>query len=116
MLKQIYDRLAYALIGFLLGALVAVGLWYLYDAGFSRRYNAPEIHASLSTWIKFVGGFFAVIGFVFRDGVGSLIGTTTREVYQYERGRHSNPEVPRWLAVAALAAAAIGVWYCLRAG
>jgi hypothetical protein len=114
MFKQLYDRLAYALIGFMFGALIAMVRWYLYDAGFSRRYNAPEIHASLSSWIKYVGGFFATIGFLFRDGVGTAIGRTSSEVYEYEANRNSNPEVSRWLVVVALVAVVVGPWYYLR--
>ena len=115
MLKHLYDRLAYALIGFMFGALIATVLWYLYDAGFSRRYNAPEIHAGLSSWIKYVGGLFAVIGFLFRDRVGSAIGRTSSEVYEYEANRNDNSEIPRWLVVVALIAVVVGVWYYLRA-
>jgi hypothetical protein len=114
MLKQLRDRLSYALIGFALGAVLAAVLWLLYDAGLSRRANSPEVHAGLVNWVKYVGGFFAVIGFLFKDRVGSAIGGTAREVHDYESYQSSNPEVPRWLAVLALLAVAVGVWYVVH--
>lgn len=114
MLKALYDRLAYACIGFTLGSVVAVVLWYLYGLGFSSQVHYPVTKASLVNWIQYAGGFFALIGFIFRDRVGDAIGNTSREVYDYEAGRHTNPEVPRWLVLLSLAGVVGAVWYVWR--
>ncbi len=111
MLKPLTDRLAYALIGFVLGAILSVVLWLLFDAGFSTRRNAPEVHAPLLDWVTYVGGFFAVLGFFFKDRVGSVTGSTMREVYQREANEHAS--LPGWLVALALliGLAAAGFWY-----
>ena len=114
MLKEIFDRLGYALIGFVFGAVLALGVWFLYDAGFSRRIGAPEIHAGLLTWVKYIGGFFGVIGFLFKASAGSAVGGTLQEIHDYERGKPANPEIPIWLAVILAVAIAVCVWRGLR--
>jgi hypothetical protein len=114
MLRALYDRLAYACIGFTLGSVVAFVLWYLYGLGFSSQVDHPVVTAGLVSWIKYVGGFFAVIGFLFRDRVGEAIGNTSREVYDYEVDRHADPEVPRWLVALVLVGVVGIVWYALK--
>ena len=114
MLKQIHDRLAYALIGAVFGAVIGAALWYFYDAGFSSRIGAPEIHAGLAAWVQYAGGFFAVLGFLFKAGVGSAVGGTVNEVYDYERGKRPNAAIPVWFAVILVVAIAVCVCYWLR--
>jgi hypothetical protein len=111
MLKSLYDRFIYAFIGFVLGAALAAVLWFLYDQGFSRQPNHPEVRVGLATWIKYVGGAFALIGFFLKSRVGESIGTSSAEVYNYEAG---NYELPTWLAVLVLVAVVGGVWYFMR--
>jgi hypothetical protein len=108
MLKAIYDRLAYALIGFFFGAVFAIVLWILYDKGFSRQPGHPEVHAGVLAWIKYVGGAFAIIGFLFKDRVGSAIGSSSSEVYNYEAGKY---DPPTWFVVLLLVAIAVAVWH-----
>ena len=111
MFKLLYDRLAFALIGFVFGALIATVLWFLYDLGFSRQHNHPEIQVGIGTWIKYVGGLFALIGFFFKAKVGDAAGETTNQVYEYESG---NYHLPTWLVVVVLAGVAVAVWYFTR--
>ncbi len=70
--------------------------------------------AGLVNWIKYVGGFFAAIGFFFRDRVGVAVGSASREVYDYEAGQHANPQVPTWLVVPVLVGVVALVWYVCR--
>lgn len=114
MIKALQDRLGYAFIGFILGTVVAVVLWYLFDLGFSTRRNHPVVHAGLWTWVKYIGGFFAAVGFLFRDRVGDAVGGASRVVYDHESRRDSNPEVPRWLALAVLVGVIAAVWHFAR--
>ena len=74
MLKDLYDRFMYALIGLFLGAVLGVILWWLYDVGFSLRWHFPQIHIGLTRWVKYCGTFFAIIVFIFRSGVGTALG------------------------------------------
>jgi hypothetical protein len=113
MFKFVYDRLAYALIGFVLGAIIGAALWFLYDFGASVRTHAPSIHLGLRQWALYGGGLFAVIGLVFGAGVGSAAGTTSREVYHFEADREPMARVPGWMAVTVLLLilVALAVWY-----
>ncbi len=115
-MKSLYDRAVYALIGFCFGAVIAVVLWYLYDAGFSRRFHAPEIHMPLADWIKYVGGFFALLGFIFKENAGTAVGSTVNDVYTYEANRNEDFEIPHWLVVPLLIViAVVAYWYFSKA-
>jgi hypothetical protein len=114
MFKALYDRLAYALLGATFGAVLAVILWILYDVGFSSRLNAPEIHAGLQTWVRYVGGFFGVIGFLFKAGAAGVGGGALNEIQELESQRSRGIEIPMWLAVPVLVAVAVAVGYFLR--
>lgn len=70
MLKQLLDRLSFALLGFIFGSLLAVLLWVLYGHGFSLRHAARREWGELSLWIRYVGGGFALLGFLLMDRVG----------------------------------------------
>lgn len=84
MLRDILGRLVFALMGLAFGAALAVVLWYLYDflppahRGLGRW---TGFHADLTTWIKYVGGFFAAVGFVFKERVGDAMGDSVSDVY-----------------------------------
>lgn len=108
MFKALYDRFAYAFIGFVFGAVLAVVLWFLYDKGFSRRAGPLDLHFDLKLWVKYVGGAFAMIGFLFQDRVGSLFGGSVAEVYDYEaKDRH----FPAWLVIVAVLGIAVVAWH-----
>lgn len=115
MLKNIYDRLVYALLGFIFGATLGAIAWWLYDAGMSVRWGAPEIHLGLDQWIKYAGGGFAVLGFLLKDRAGSAAGMAATGIHELERD-HDNPDVPRWLAVLVLLAVVVGVWWWVQRG
>lgn len=114
MLKNFYDRLVYALLGFIFGAILGAIVWWLYGAGMSARWGAPEIHLGLDQWIKYAGGGFAPLGFFFKDRAGSAVGTAASGIYELERAEGDWPELPRWLAVLLLLALLAGVWYWVR--
>lgn len=115
MLKNLLDRLLHAVLGFMFGAILGAIGWWLYDAGMSARRHAPEIHIGIAQWIKYVGGGFALLGFLFKERTGSAVGRTATELYEQERDGEM-PEVPRWLAVLLLLMVLAGVWYYVRQG
>jgi hypothetical protein len=112
MLKDIYDRFIYALIGFVLGAVLAVILWLLYDKGFSLQlhWSQLHIHIGLTRWIKYCGTFFAIIGFIFKDGVGTAVGGVGAEVGRHEAYR---PPFRYTLVTIAIVMAAVA-WHHFR--
>ena len=98
-MKQITDRLGYAFIGALLGAVVGVVLWFLYDLGASHRRWAPEIHLGLKQWCLYSGAAGAVLGLLFGPGVGSVAGSASAGIYRYESRTESGFALPRWVVV-----------------
>jgi len=116
MFKQIFDRLIFALMGFAFGAVLAVVLWYLYGLlppshHYRLFWRRPEFDADLTTWIKYVGGFFAAIGFVFKERVGDAMGDSLAGVYDDQAhwaGRL--PSTLTGIALLVLIVLAIGKW------
>lgn len=114
MLKEIYDRLGYALIGLVFGAILGLGVWFLYDAGLSVRMGAPEIHLGLFGWVKVLGGGFALLGFLFKADAGAATGGTVREIHDYEARKTPALDIPGWLAIALCIAIAASIWHWIR--
>jgi hypothetical protein len=79
---ELFDRLSYAAIGFFFGALMGSFFWFV--TGFKSHGSLASLHWSLFDWIKYAGGAFAVIGFIFRDRVGDAFGGLVNGIYEYE--------------------------------
>lgn len=116
MFKGLIDRLAFAFIGFVLGTIVAAILWFFYGAGFTTHAGWQALRgSSLGSWVRVVGGLFAAIGFIAKDGVGDALGGTVREVHDYETSfSRAEFEVPRWLLVLVVVGAVGTAWYVAR--
>lgn len=97
--KDFIGRLGHALIGALFGAVLGALLWFLYDAGFSRRIHAPEIHLGLTAWMQYCGSAFAALGFLLKDRAGDLLGGGAGEVLRDEGRR-----LPWWLLLIVIGA------------
>jgi hypothetical protein len=107
------DRLSYAVIGFVLGSIVAVILWWLYGLGLSYQWG-PLPHSpapALLPWLAVVGGGFGVVGFFLKEKVGDLAGSAVRGIYEAETLEHQSSDLPEWLVVAILVAVVVVVWY-----
>lgn len=114
MMKSLFDRLAYAFIGFVFGALASVLMWIFLHAGRMGASYGKVFDPALRGWIEVVGGVFAVIGFVAKDGVGSAIGGSLDATWKgADPHARSGPEVPRWVLVPGVLVAAAGAafWY-----
>lgn len=113
MIKQIFDRLLFALIGFLIGAGIGALLYLLYDLGFSGYRQLgdflPVQHASLATWVNVAGGAFAAIGFLYRDKVGDALGESAAQIYRFEAWWYRPVRLLAELAI--VAAIAVAAWY-----
>ena len=105
------DRLTYALIGSLFGALLGIVCWFLYGLAFSRQMSGTGINASVLPWIKVLGGLFGTLGFLFKDKVGSIVGTTIAGIFSVEGDRDYGPNLSFSKSMLVLAVIAAVVWY-----
>jgi hypothetical protein len=107
------NRLSYAVIGLVLGSIVAVILWWLYGLGLSYQWgplpNSPA--PALLPWLAVVGGGFGAAGFLLKEKVGDLAGSFVRGIYEAETLDRLSSDLPGWLVVVVLVAVVAAVWY-----
>jgi branched-subunit amino acid ABC-type transport system permease component len=107
-------RLTYAFLGALFGALIGAICWWLYGLAFSRHYAGPGIDSNLLHWLKASAIIFGTIGLIFKDRVGTAIGTVVATIFNFEAGRHEETHLARWQIVLVLLLIAGAAWYFLR--
>jgi hypothetical protein len=108
------DRLAFALIGAVFGAILAAACWWLYGLAFSFRYTGPGIDPQLTHWVKLLGGVFAALGFLFKDRVGSLAGDAFASIFNFEADRSPTENVSWWQVLFTLVLVAGLIWFLTR--
>jgi hypothetical protein len=114
MLKRLYDRLAFAVIGFACGLFAAVVLWV---SAHSQRYGGAGgsvFDPGLRDLMKVCGGVFAAIGFVAKDSAGSVLGRTLDASSKSSVDDEIARDVPRWVVAVAVVAVAASAWYFAR--
>jgi hypothetical protein len=111
---KIVDRLSYALIGFIFGAVLAAIGWWLYGLAFSLRYYGSGIDPSLRHWVIYVGGAFAVLGFIFREGVGDAVGNVLHAIFDFEEGSSSGRGMSFAGSLILLALIGAAIWFTLK--
>jgi hypothetical protein len=108
------SRLAFALIGLVCGAVFGLLLWLVLDIGLQFKWSARGVQMGIQQWVTYSAGFFAVVGFVFQDKVGSALGFGVSQVYEFEADTWGGPDVPNWLVVVFVAGVSLAVWYYWR--
>jgi hypothetical protein len=99
------ERLEYAVIGLVLGLILAAVVWFLNSGvGFHRR--SVVQHAELLTWLKYGGAGGAVAGFVLKERVGDLLGGVLHSEYD----RATRPVLPWWMGLLILAVVVGMAW------
>ena len=108
------ERLTYALIGAVLGSLFGIACWWLYGLALSVRYAGPGIDPNALHWVKVAGASFAVLGFIFKEKVGTAVGNAIAIVFhvETETERQSDLSWPQILVVLGIIAAVL--WYVLH--
>ena len=81
---SIVDRVTYALLGALFGALVGILCWWLYGLAHSLNYEGPGMDPVLRHWVTYSGWAFAAVGFLFRQRVVSVIGDIFNAIFHFE--------------------------------
>ena len=116
MFAKLFDRLVYALIGLVFGAVAAVVLWILAHDDRLGVVGGTIFDRGFVTWLKVLAATFAVIGFVAKDEVGSAISGAMDVTYKAVIGdRSDEPQVPTWIVVAVVSGVAVSVWHFARA-
>jgi hypothetical protein len=108
------DRLSYAFIGAVLGAVLATVCWWLYGLALSLRYSGPGIDPQLIHWVKVLGGAFAILGFAFKDKVGSLAGDALAGIFNFEANHAPTEHVSWWQVLLTVVLAAGLLWFLMR--
>lgn len=96
------DRIIFSTISLLFGSLLAVVLWLLYGLAFSRHFTFGNgIGYDILPWIKYIGGSFAIIGFILKEKTADILGDILTKVYDAET------RDPNWLLVIAMIGIAV---------
>lgn len=88
---KILDRLSYALVGILFGTFIGLAGWWLYGMAYSLNYDGPGMDPALRHWLTWACGAFGIIGFLFRERVGDVIGETLSAILHFESGEGRSP-------------------------
>jgi len=108
------NRLSFALIGLVCGAVFGLLLWLILDVGLHFKWSARGVHMGLRQWVTYSCGFFALVGFVFQDKLGTALGVGVNQVCEFEADSWGGPDVPNWLVVVFVVGVSLAVWYYLR--
>ena len=111
---RLLDRLSYALIGFVFGALIGVACWWLYGLGLSLNYYGPAIDPNIKHWVGYIGGAFAALGFLFRGRVGDVIGDAIGAIFHFEAGETPGSNVSAWFALVFVGIVIMAIWFTTR--
>jgi len=116
MFAKVFDRLVYALLGLIFGAIAAVILWILVHHERLGAVGSTVFDRGFVTWLKVFAATFAVLGFVVKDEVGSAIGGALDLNYKAAvSGRSDEAGVPTWIVVIVVAVVAVLVWHFAQA-
>ena len=87
---NILDRLSYALIGMIFGAMIGVVCWWLYRLANSLNFSGPGMDPILRHWLTYACAAYGAFGFFFRASVGDIVGDTLSVIFHSEA--NSAPE------------------------
>lgn len=115
MWDDLVDRLTYALLGLLSGVLLAVAMYLVFEQGWRLSPPFPRgwlrvprelaLDLGFEAWAAWLGGGFALTGFLFRFHVGTAVGWAFKLLFYWLYHRHDNPGMSAtrgylWLLVA----------------
>ena len=105
------NRLIYAALGAISGAVLGVAGWFLYGMEFSHSVNQPgRGNTNLLYWVYTSAGMFAVYGFLYKDKVADVAAADAEVMVE----REVNSYFPRfsWLGAFIVVVLVAGfVWY-----
>jgi hypothetical protein len=87
------DRLTYAFLGAVSGAIIGVVCWFLYGLAFSSQLLGMGLNPEMLPWVKALAILFAVIGLVLKDSVGAVVGNALTFLFSVESGHDHEPNL-----------------------
>ena len=108
------ERVTYALIGAVLGSMLGIACWWLYGLALSARYAGPGIDPTAFHWVKVAGASFAVLGFVFKEKVGTAVSAVLAVIFHFEAGTERQSNLSWWQVLAVVGIIAFVFWYVVR--
>ncbi len=105
------ERITYALLGSVFGAVIGVVCWWLYGLGHSLNYDGPGMDPVLRHWLVWSSGAFGIVGFVFREHVGDVVGDTISAVFLFESNQPPNESVRTLVALVFIAIIIAAIWF-----
>ena len=108
------DRLTYAFIGALFGCVIGAVCWWLYGIAMSRHIAGTGLLQAALPWVKAGGFIFGILGFIFKNRVGSAAGSVIASIFNFEAGNHPRETHLTWpQTVFVLAVLGALAWYLL---
>jgi hypothetical protein len=108
---NILDRLGYALIGMVFGAMLGVAGWWLYGLAHSLNYSGPGMDPILRHWLTYASGAYAVLGFFFQATVGDIVGDTISAILHFEANASPNEKTSPIVSLIFLVIIAAAIWF-----
>lgn len=105
------ERLSYAIIGAIFGALLGVACWWLYGLAHSMNYYGPGMDPVLRHWVTWLSAIFATCGFIFRARVGDFFGDSLSAIFHFEGGDTPGNSVSPAFAIVFLAIIIAAIWF-----
>jgi hypothetical protein len=78
------ERIAYAVLGAIFGALIGTVCWWLYGLALSLNYDGPGMDPILRHWLTFSTAAYAALGFIFGERAGDIVGDSLSAIFHFE--------------------------------
>jgi hypothetical protein len=121
MWDDLVDRLTYALLGLLSGILLAAAVYLVFEQGWRFAPSFPRawmrhprdfvLGLGFETWVAYLGGGFALTGFLFRFHVGTAVGWAFKLMFHWLYYRNENPRMSTMRGYLWLLAAMVALWF-----
>ncbi|QTD44814.1 hypothetical protein [Ottowia testudinis] len=107
----LWDRLVYAVIAGVFGALLGWLGWFLYGLGHSMNYSGPGMDPVLRHWLVGSVSAFAALGFVLGSTAADLVGDALSAILHFEVNDNQPQRMTAFFALIFLAIVIATIWF-----
>jgi hypothetical protein len=105
------ERVSYAFIGSVFGALLGLLGWWLYGLAHSLNYRGPAMDPVLRHWLTWSIAASALLGLALKDKMGELVGDALAAILHFEFNLTFNRAVPTVVGIVFLAIVFAAIWH-----